>query len=99
EAPVAGEPAGGEAGIAGHRVDRPGASRVAARLLDLLDAAKCVDGVLPGRLRRDARGAQALGFAVDVLLQFLAQLRLPPSAEQQGGRARADDVPEPHVVS
>ena len=41
---------------------------------------------------------QALGLAVDVLLQFLVQLRLAAAAKQQRGRAGAEDVPEPHVV-
>jgi hypothetical protein len=55
-----------------------------------------VQGVLPRRGRGDAHGPQALGFTVDVLLQFFLQLRLAPASEQQRDSAGTKDVPEPH---
>ena len=99
EAPVADEAPDRVAGVARQAVEARRPSRVAALLLRPFDAAEVPQGLLPRRVGRQATRLQALGLAIDVLLQFLAQLRLAPAAKQQRGRPGAEDVPEPHVVT
>ena len=96
ESPIAHQATEAVARVAHERVPAGRPARVAARFLDLLDAAEQPQRLKARLVARQAARLQALGLALEMELQFLAQIGFAPIAEEDGSQPAAQDVPEAH---
>ncbi len=96
EAPIAHQAAEAVARVARQRVEGRRSARVAAGLLDLLDAAEQAHGLKARVFPRQAARLQTLGLAFEMELQLFVQIGFAAAAEDERSDPAADDVPSAH---
>jgi hypothetical protein len=82
--------------VADRVVDEGGAARIAALVLDLLDAAKHPACMKARRFACHATRLQPLRLAVEMEPQFLAQIGFSAMAQEQGSQPGLEPMPEAH---